>query len=159
MLGNGLLFGPLIGLGVFLARFIPLRLKVMSKTARVITGTIVGGFLISLAFMLFHVMFLNASPNGPMITLGSLIMALGFALTNFVPMPVWLRMAGSTAGTASAIILTWLVYLNTSATPMLFYALNQPLQTTILITLFSLTAGVITYVFSLKEKEAGRSYE
>jgi serine/threonine protein kinase len=153
MFGNGLLFGPLIGLGIFLAIWIPLRLKVLTKTARVITGTVIGGFLTSLAFMLFHILYLNAFPDGPLVTLGALVLAFGFSLTNLTPSPIWVRMVGSAATTAAAVAGTWGLYVSSSVTPMLYYNQDQPLQTSLLIAMIAVILGGIPYVFNLRDKQ------
>jgi hypothetical protein len=152
-LGSGILFGPVIGLGIFLARWIPRRLKIISRTGRVLLGTVLGGFLISLAFMLFHILFLGAAPIGPLITMGSLVAALGFSLTNQVPTPVWQKIFGGTASTAAGLSITWLISVSNSASPMLYYQKDQPLQTALLITLFSLVLGAATYALKHSERQ------
>jgi serine/threonine protein kinase len=153
MLGNGLLFGPLIALGVFLSRWISLRLKVLSNPSRIAAGIVVGGFLTSLAFMLFHIMYLNAYPSGPLVTISSLVLVSGFVLTNLIPSKIWLQMLGSTVSTALAIILSWLGYLETGATPVLYYRTGEPLRTALLISVFSIVLGVVPYIFNLRNKQ------
>jgi serine/threonine protein kinase len=153
MLGNGLLFGPLIAIGVFLSRWISLRLRVLSIALRIGVGIMVGGFLTSMGFMLFHIMYLNAYPSGSMVTISSLVLVSGFVLTNLIPSKIWLQMIGSTLSSAAAIILSWLVYLETGATPVLYYRIDEPLRTSLLISVFSVVLGVVPYLFNFRKNK------
>jgi serine/threonine protein kinase len=151
-LGSGLLFGPVVGLGIFLSRWIARRLRIFSSTTRVLLGTVLGGFTISLAIMLFHILFLGAAPTGSLITLGSLVIAFGFSLMNTSDRPIWLQILGSGIAVAVGLAATWAIYLNTNRTPMLYYEESQPLQTTLLIGIVSLLLGGVTYLYNFREK-------
>ncbi|MEN8240542.1 MAG: bifunctional serine/threonine protein kinase/MFS transporter [Chloroflexota bacterium] len=152
-LANGLLFGPVLGLGIFFARWIPQRLKMLSLPIRVAVGTLIGGGVTSLALMLLHIFFLNAVPTGPLITLGALLLAFGFSLTSSKPFPTWLRAIGSGLSTAAALTTTWIISLNTFDTPMLYYQEGQTVQTSILISVFSLVLGAISNSDISREKQ------
>jgi serine/threonine protein kinase len=151
-LGSGLLFGPVIGLGIFLSRWVARRLNIFSSTTRVLLGTVLGGFTISLSIMLFHILFLGAAPTGPLITLGSLVLALGFSLMNTSERPIWLQILGSGAAAAVGLTATWAIYLNTNLTPMLYYEESQPLQTALLIGAVSALLGGVSYLYNFREK-------
>jgi serine/threonine protein kinase len=151
-LANGLLFGPVLGLGIFSARWIPKRLKILSYPTRIASGAVVGGILVSLAFMLLHIFFLNAVPTGSLITLGSILLALGFSFVNSKPYPVWLKALGSGLSTALGLIAAWLISQNTFSTPMLYYQEGQTFQTLLLISVFSAALGGISYLYNFGEK-------
>jgi hypothetical protein len=151
-LGSGMLFGPVIGLGIFLSRWTARRLKIFSSGTRVILGTVLGGFTISLAIMLFHILFLGAAPTGPLITMGALMIAFGFSIMNIKHRSLWLQVLGSGLAVAVGLTTTWAIYLNTNLTPMLYYEENQPLQTTILIGIVSALLGGVSYLYNFREE-------
>ena len=108
-LGNGFLFGPVLGLGILFARWIPSRLKILSRPTRAAVGAIFGGGIVSLSFMLFHIFYLSAVPTGSLITLGAILLAIGFSLTNSKPYPIWLQAIGSVLTTALGLTATWMI--------------------------------------------------
>ena len=69
--GGGLLYGLLIGLGIFLTRLIARRLRVWPAIPRAVLGVSLGALVVSLAFLGYHALFLAAPPEGWWIPAGS----------------------------------------------------------------------------------------
>lgn len=147
-IGSMVLFGPLIGIGLFASRWIVQRLKVMNIVPRTIFGVVLGGLLLNLGFNAFHFLFLSSNPEGVLILLGSLLIALGFGLGDALGMAKWLRMLIGTVAVAAALYFTFEVGSLQSLSPMLYYEYTQPVRTGVLIIGFSAIVGIITQLAS-----------
>jgi hypothetical protein len=146
-LERGLIIGSVFGLGIFLARLITERFSIVRPLSRVFFGTLAGGMLTNAAFLIFHVLFLNTPPRGYLITLGCLFISLAFAIGGLIrPRPV--KMLLSSASVFTAIVGTWWLHLNLSAsvlnlTPLFRYDQSWTLLQVMLTALaVSLSIGV-----------------
>ncbi|GAB4482291.1 MAG: hypothetical protein Kow00124_31000 [Anaerolineae bacterium] len=152
-LGSGVLFGPVIGGGVFMARLIAIRLTVVPRLLRALLALAVGMLLINFGLVGYHVLFLNAAPRGWLIALGALIMAFGFALGASALRSRWVAALLSTLTTALGLGLTWQLASNTFLTPMLYYEYGQPLQTAVMIVVSSVVIGLFAHAVNLQRVE------
>lgn len=151
-LGNGLLFGPLIGLGIFLTRLVVHRLKVMSLLPRMALGIALGTLGIYLGVVGHHVLYLDSAPRGWLITFGSALWALGFGASAGLFRSRVLRILFSVLMVGLGIGLSWQLALGTSSTPMLLYDSNRPVQTIMMILVTSILVGSIAHVIDLVER-------
>ena len=116
-LEQGLIIGSIFGLGIFVPRIIVERFRSPAAFLRVILGTIAGGLMINLALFIFHALFLSTLPSGLLITAGSAFIALTFAFCGLIGSRLG-RMIVSVASTFAAILGTWLIHSNYSASPV-----------------------------------------
>lgn len=126
-LGSGLLFGPVIGLGILLARISPHRFKPLSALSRAVIGTVVGGVFTALGFAGYHKLFLNNSPRGLIILTASLIIAMSFVAGETLFKRRWLRILFSSLVVIVMIGGSWLMAVNGGASPLLYYETGQPI--------------------------------
>jgi hypothetical protein len=150
--GSGLLFGLLIGLGIFLTRLIAHRLRVLPLGARVALGVCVGTLIINFGVTSYHNLFLDAQPVGWLIAMGSFLMALGFGVGAGLARSKLLRALVSTVAVGLGIGLSWQLALRTALTPVLYYASNRPVQTVFLIAASSLLMGLVAHTVDLSEE-------
>ncbi|MDQ2691595.1 MAG: hypothetical protein M3Y68_06160, partial [Chloroflexota bacterium] len=95
---------------------------------RLFFGTVAGGVAINLAFLIFHILFLNTPPRGFLITVGCLLIAAGFAVSGLVRSRL-IKLIISFVGVFAAIFGTWLIHQNLLAsllytTPLFMYDPN-----------------------------------
>lgn len=146
-IGSGLLFGPLVGLGIMVSRWVSRCLVVMSKFGRSIVGVIAGGFLVNLGFLLFHILFLSAPPSGFLILLGSLIFPIGFGLTEgFSLRKGWQAAAGTLTAFVGLLIPNIFARI-LEVSPMLYYESGEPLKSVLIMFGFSCILGVVPQLF------------
>ena len=129
-LERGLITGSVFGMGIFLARVSVERFHGSNFLLRLFFGTVGGGLGINLAFLIFHMLFLNTPPRGFLITLGCLLIALSFAVGGLVrSRPI--KMMIAFLSIVAAIFGSWLIhqYLLPSLrfiTPLFMYDYNWP---------------------------------
>lgn len=157
-LERGLITGSVFGMGIFLARLVVERFHGSSFFLRLFFGTLAGGLGINLAFLIFHLLFLNTPPRGFLITLGCLLIALGFVVGGFVrSRPV--KMLLAIVSIFIAIGGTWLVHLALllsplSSSPLFVYDPNWPLAWVLLTALgVAFLIGVIGNLLRLDARE------
>jgi hypothetical protein len=148
-IGSGLLFGLVIGLGIFCARLIAHRLRTVAPLPRLIAATGLGGVIMTAGFSGYHVLFLDSSPTGGLISIASLVIALGFGVGALLAVPGLLRALISSLTIAAVTGLAWYLYLSTSVTPLLYFEPGQPVRMGFLIFVFSLCMGAIPHTVSL----------
>jgi len=146
-LGSALLFGPLIGFGIFLIRLIVRRLVIMSLAYRMLLGVVIGSLVVNFSFANHHVVFLDAAPGGWLMLMGSFILTLGFGLGAGLSKSTLARAILSSITTGLGIGISWLLAFSTGQTPMLYYENNQPLITAFLIITTSLLVGLVPHIF------------
>jgi len=112
-LEQGLIVGSIFGLGIFITRIIMERFQTPATFPRILLGTIAGGMLINLSLFIFHVLFLNTPPAGFLITAGSALIALAFAVSSLFDSRL-VRMGLSIIAILTAIMGTWLIHINFS---------------------------------------------
>jgi hypothetical protein len=150
-LGNGMVFGPLIGLGIFLARLVVQRLRVMARLPRLALGTAVGALVVNLGIVAFHSLALGVRPTGGLIGMGSILIALGFGIAAGMTPSAWRRSLVSTTFTGLSIGLSWQLFLQTRLTPVLYYEFDQPIRTVLLVLATALLIGAIPHLADLPE--------
>ena len=129
---RGLIIGSIFGLGIFLTRVITERvLTASNSTFSVFLGTIVGGIGMNIALFIFHVLYLDTFPQGFLITLVCMMIALTFALSGLIRLPL-IKMFLSSISILVAIMGTWFIHINLAAspvelTPIFKYDYNWPL--------------------------------
>jgi hypothetical protein len=116
-LERGLIIGSVFGLGIFLTRVIAERFHTSNAILSVALGTIAGTVGLNIALFIFHILFLNTTPQGVLITLGCLLIALTFALGGLMRSHL-IKILLSTASILVAIIGTWLIHVNLAASPL-----------------------------------------
>lgn len=147
-LGSGLLFGPLIGLGVFLNRWLVQRMKVLSPLPRITLGILAGGLVVYLGFAAFHYLFLNASLTGIWMLVGSFIFSLGFSLGDGLAVKQGLRMFFASIFVGLALLITNELASKFGTSPMLYYEREETLITILLVLAFSGIVGIVSQLFN-----------
>ena len=128
---RGLIIGSIFGLAIFLTRIITERFHMSNYILSVFLGTIVGGIGMNIALFIFDVLYLDTFPQGFLITLGCMLIALTFAVGGLIQSRL-IKMFISSVSILMAIMGTWLIHVNLSAsaielTPMFRYDYNWPL--------------------------------
>lgn len=87
---QGLFLGILAGLGIFATRLIVKRFDVLKPVSRLLLGMSIGTAIMNASIVLYHILFLKNAPSGWLITLGSVLLVLGFAISSLLSRPAWL---------------------------------------------------------------------
>jgi serine/threonine protein kinase len=144
--GNGLVFGPVMGLGAFLARLLPRRLRVIPSGGRILLGGVLGALLLNLGIVGFHEFFLNSTPEGYTIAAMSIMMTLTISIAEILfKSQIW-RSLSCILITALTIGFSWQTYLKSGSSPMLYFDVGQPIQTIFLILVTSALMGSFLYI-------------
>jgi hypothetical protein len=121
---QGLIVGAIFGLGIFIIRVVVERFRASSVLPRVFLGTIVGGLMLNISLLIFHVLFLSTPPHGLLITAACLLIALIFSIGGLFRSRI-LRMALSSISVFVAILGTWWLHIYFAAslvvTPVFIY--------------------------------------
>src|SRR5258706_6303759 len=153
-LEQGLIVGAIFGLGLFFIRVIMERFQTSSALARIIAGTLIGGIVMNIALLIFHVLFLNTPPSGFLITPACLLIAFAFAIGGLFSSRLF-RMVLSSISVLVAIVGTWWIHTQYSAslldlTPVFRYDYAWTLTQISLIALsISLILGVLGNLVNL----------
>ena len=151
--GSGLMFGPLIGLGIFIIRMIVHRLRILSLALRILLSIGFGTIVIYSSFYFYHQLFMHAVPKGWLILVGSFVIAIGFGLGGGLFRSKWLRMLISAASIGLGLGFSWYFSTLWQQTPMIYYELDQPVKNNILILITSLILGFVPYLVDSLDKE------
>ncbi|MEP7136833.1 MAG: protein kinase [Chloroflexota bacterium] len=116
-LEQGLIIGSIFGVGIFTTRVIMERFPSSPALARMAIGTFLGGIGLNISLLIFHILFLSTPPSGLLITAASGLIALIFAVGSLLRARV-VRMMLATAAVFAAIIGTWWIHINYSASPV-----------------------------------------
>ena len=114
---RGLIIGSVFGLGIFLTRVITERFHTSNAIRSVFLGTIVGGIGVNIALFIFHVLYLGTFPDGLLITLGCIMIAMTFAVGGLIRSSL-IKMLLSIVSILVAIMGTWLIHVNFAASPL-----------------------------------------
>ena len=150
---RGLIIGSIFGLGIFLTRIITERLHISNTILSLFLGTIVGGIVMNIALFMFHILYLGTFPQGFLITLGCMLIAITFAVGNLIH-PL-LKMFFSSISILMAIMGTWLIHVNLAASPVEFapmfrYDYFWPLSQVLLTALgVAFLIGIFGNIFNL----------
>jgi hypothetical protein len=151
--GGGLLFGLITGLGVFLVRLMAARLQVLSPAVRTGVAAVLGTLVLNLGVVGYHGLFLAAPPGGWVVGAASLVMGLGYAISAGLIRRMPLGAAVSVVTVAGALYSSWIAYLRTYQTPVLYYQSGDPQQMIYLIAATALLMGVLPNAISLRLPE------
>ncbi|MBN1312982.1 MAG: protein kinase [Anaerolineae bacterium] len=132
---RGIFLGVPFGLGVFAARLIARRLNVLKPIPRILASTAVGGGIVNFSIaVVYWILFLKNPPSGWLITLGSMLIALGFAVSAVLSRPPWLvRVLLSFVFVELGIFLPWLFSVNTTQAPVFAYPSDWAVQQVVLV--------------------------
>jgi serine/threonine protein kinase len=125
-LERGILLGVLFGLGILIVRIIVERFPESNAVIRVSLAALLGGLLLNIAKFIFDVLILKTVPQGIlMISAGSLLIALGYALSGLVRLRL-VKALITMAAVLTALAGTWWGHLMLSRagitmTPLFFY--------------------------------------
>jgi hypothetical protein len=157
---QGLILGSVLGFGVFLARVLTERSQPLQPLLRILLGTVAGTVVVNLAFLVFHVLFLHTPPAGFMITLGSALIAAGFAGSGLIRSRLIKLLLASTA-VFLAIAGTWWLHTNLASsslelTPLFRYAYTWPFLRVLFTALgVALAIGIPASLIDLSMDEEG----
>jgi hypothetical protein len=112
---QGLITGFVFSLGIFLSRLVMERFKKASFFARFSFASIIGTLIMSAALFLFHLLFLNTMPAGSLIPLGCFVIACSYSAGGLIPWR-FVKIIFTMASVIAAIVGTWLIHVNFSAT-------------------------------------------
>jgi hypothetical protein len=128
---QGLIVGSVFGLGVFIIRVVMERFQASAAALKILVGTLMGGLILNIALLVFHVLFLNTPPHGLLITAACGMIALTFAVSGLFRSRLP-KMLLSSASVFAAIIGAWWLHTNFAAslsdlTPLFRYDYAWPL--------------------------------
>jgi len=116
-LEQGVIVGSVFGLGIFVSRVVVGRFQASKALFRIIIGTIMGTVVMNIAWLIFHVLFLNTPPHGLLITAACAFMAFTFAVGEVFRSRL-LRMVLGTVSIFTAILGTWWLHTSFAASPL-----------------------------------------
>jgi len=92
---------------------------------RLLAGTVIGALGLNVALLIFHVLFLNTSPHGFLITAACLLIAVTFAIGGLIRSRL-LRMLLASLAVFASILGTWWLHISyavlpTDLTPLFIY--------------------------------------
>ncbi len=157
-LERGLITGTVFGFGLFLIRIITERFPTANAFLRVILGTLAGTIGLNVAMFIFHVLFIKTTPQGFLITLGCVLIALTFAIGGLIRSSL-IKMMLSSLSIFMAIVGTWLIHVNLTnspveLTPLFKYDYAWPLSQVLLAAFsVSLLIGVLGNLIPLAIKD------
>jgi serine/threonine protein kinase len=108
-LEQGLIVGSIFSLGILMTRVIVERFSRANTLLRVLIATLTGAAMMNVALFIFHVLFINTPPSGPLITLGCLLIAFTYAAGGLFPRR-WIGVLLSVGGIFPAIVGSWWVH-------------------------------------------------
>lgn len=146
--GSGLVFGPVMGLGGFVARLLPRRLVVLPQWGRVLLGGGLGALLLNLGVVGFHTFYLNAAPVGFLIATMSFVLSYVISIAETFIGPRIVRVGLSVLVTAAILVISWELYLLLNSSPVLYFDFEKPVETGVLIFVTSLLMGSFLYAGS-----------
>jgi hypothetical protein len=128
---QGLIIGFVFSLGIFLSRLAVERFGHIPFLLRFGTAVLLGGSVTSVAILLFHLLFLNTMPSGPLIVAGCFMIAASYALHGLIPWRI-VKMMVSSLAVFGAILGTWGLHTTfsksiTELTPLFQYDLQWSL--------------------------------
>jgi hypothetical protein len=151
-LGLGLLFGLINGTGVWLARHLARRLRVMPFLPRAALGSVLGGLVVAGGFALVHHM-LYQDEIAPVIALSSgILFVAGIALGAGLP-PVSQIILGA-IGVMAAYLIPWVIYVNQlDFTSPPFYFMEDSMAGSVVL---AAVAALLVSAFSSEYRRARR---
>jgi hypothetical protein len=154
---RSLILGGGVGLGLFTARWLGARLRVVSIPVRLSLGTVGAAILIALAELIYYPVMLNRPVDGGLLWVGILILGLAFGAAGVVGkrivsgVLVFLSLIG-------VILSSWLAALTSGETPLLAFETSWSLlQVGMLALLVSFPLAVLGNVIDLRVKGESRS--
>ena len=128
-LQQGLIIGAIFGLAIFFIRVVMERFRTSAVFPRLILGTIAGGFIMNVALLAFHILFLITPPHGFLITAACSLMALTFTLSE-LSHSRFFKIVLSSISVFAAILGTWWIHItySTTLTPIFLYEYSWSLS-------------------------------
>ncbi len=83
-LERGIILGILLGFGILLTRIIVERFRGSNVFLRLVAGVLLGGLFLNISMFIYDVLLNDFVPQGILISAGSLLIALGYALSGLV---------------------------------------------------------------------------
>ncbi len=122
---RGLFMGFIFGFGIFITRLLSEIIPAPKPLLRMVTGTLVGGTLLTAGLWVYDILFLNTLPEGIMFAAGCFFISGGYALSQWMR-PVSLKIIIPSLVIFLALSGTWFGHLATATfptrmTPMFFY--------------------------------------
>lgn len=142
-LGNAILIGPMIGLGIFLTRLLVIRFRILSLRVRMAVGILAGTLVVNTSFVAQHALFLDRFISGPWVLIGSFFIILGFGLGAGLLSSKFLRVILSATSSGLGIGLSWWFAQINGQSPMLYYELDQSGRSTLLVVITALILGIL----------------
>ena len=140
--GQGLLFGLIYGAGVWLARHITQRLRVMPFWARAGLGTLAGGMVVAIGFDLYQRYILEDIIEPSVSIPGGLLFVLGFAIS--VGLPPLAQVLLGAAGVTAAYLIPLSNYLVNDVRPPFIFDYDYPESAAPLAIIGSLALAALT---------------
>jgi hypothetical protein len=130
-LERGLFMGITFGFGLVLTRLITGRFRDLKALPRCLLAAVAGGLVLDAAVSSYNATILNTPARGGLIALGSLLIALGFALGGLTRSRLW-KIALALIASFAAIAGTWALHVAraisaTDLTPILKFEYGLPL--------------------------------
>lgn len=144
--GIGLVFGPVMGLGAFIARLLSRRLNVLHAGGRILLGGMLGALILNLGIVGFHEFFLNSTPMGYTIAAVSLMITSTISIAEVMFKSQKWRILSCVLITALTTGLSWQIYLRSGLSPILYFNAGQSVQTILLILVTSVLMGSFLYI-------------
>jgi len=157
-LEQGLIVGSIFSLGILLTRVIVERFSRATILLRVLIATLTGAAAMNVALFIFHVLFINTAPAGPLIILGCLLIAFTYAAGGLFRRR-WIGMLLSVGGIFLAITGSWWVHVGiansvTAWTPLFRYEYTwSPGQISLTAMIVSICLGVFGNLTHLNSRE------
>jgi serine/threonine protein kinase len=85
---RGLFMGLFFGFGIFLTRLLVEFLPIKKSFNRAAIASLAGGFVLTTGLMLYDLLFLNTLPGGILYILGCFLIAVGYAISEFIRQPL-----------------------------------------------------------------------
>lgn len=155
---RGLIVGSVFGFGIFLTRVIIERLQTSSIFLRVAAGTIAGGLTLNIALLILHILILQTSPMGWLITLGCVLISFTIAISSLLGSRL-IKMLFSSASIFIAVIGTWWIHINYATsnlelTPLFKYDYSWSLmQVSLTVLIVALMIGIFGSLVNITIKD------
>jgi serine/threonine protein kinase len=141
-LGQGLMYGLIYGVGVWLARHVAQRLRVVPFWVRAGLGTLAGGLVVAAGFGLFQ-KYIYDDVIDPSVSIPSgLLFVFGFAVS--VGLPLLAQVLLGAAGITAAYLIPWSNYLTSDVRPPFIFDDQYPDAVVPLTVIASLVLAVFT---------------
>jgi serine/threonine protein kinase len=113
---RGLFMGFVFGFGIFLTRLLADQLPSSNKSVRYWIASLIGGATLTIALLLYDILFLNTMPGGVLFIAGCFLVSVGFASAQAMR-SLAIKIVISVAAIFLALVGTWFGHVALAATP------------------------------------------